>query len=136
MTADHKVLNEEQESKMHHKYAVVLQDLPIKWIQSYPCKTKSALETQRIQRKFLLPEENPRSIYTDNSLEFIKAGEEPNWNHERSTPHRFETNGIAERAVRRVKEGTSSVLGQYGLRESWWTEAMKCCCYLRMCKTY
>ena len=31
---------------------------------------------------------------------------------ETSTPHRSETNGIAERAVRRVKEGTSSVLLQ------------------------
>ena len=30
------------------------------------------------------------------------------WNHRTSTPHRSETNGIAERAVRRVKEGTLS----------------------------
>ena len=29
-------------------------------------------------------------------------------------------NGIAERAVRRVKEGTSAVLLQSGLNESWW----------------
>ena len=34
------------------------------------------------------------------------------WNHGTSTPHRSETNGIAERAVRRVKEGTSAVLLQ------------------------
>ena len=31
-----------------------------------------------------------------------------------------ETNGVAERAVRRVKEGTSAVLLQSGLDESWW----------------
>ena len=41
------------------------------------------------------------------------------WNHCTSTPHRSETNGIAERAVRRVKEGTSAVLLQSGLNESW-----------------
>ena len=35
------------------------------------------------------------------------------------TPHRSETNGIAERAVRRVKEGTSAVLLQSRLNESW-----------------
>ena len=35
-----------------------------------------------------------------------------------STPHRSETNGIAERAVRRVEEGTSAVLLQSGLNES------------------
>ena len=39
-----------------------------------------------------------------------------------STPHRSETSGIAERAVRRVKEGTSAVLLQSGLNESWWAE--------------
>ena len=39
--ADHKVLNEEQESRLHHRYSVVMQDLVTQWVQSYPCKTKS-----------------------------------------------------------------------------------------------
>ena len=60
----------------------------------------------------------PNVIYTDNSLEFGKACEELSWNHCTSTPHRSETNGIAERAVRRVKEGTSAVLLQSGLDEN------------------
>ena len=51
------------------------------------------------------PERKPKVIYTDNSLEFGKACEDLSWNHCTSTPHRSETNGIAERAVRRVKEG-------------------------------
>ena len=37
-------------------------------------------------------------------------------------PHESETNGIAARAVRRVKEGTSAVLLQSGLNESWWAD--------------
>ena len=40
-------------------------------------------------------------------------------------------NGIAERAVRRVKEGTSAVLLQSGLNESWWADSMECHTYLR-----
>ena len=52
-------------------------------------------------------------------------------NHCTSTPHRSETNGIAERAVRRVKEGTSAVLLQSGLNESWWADSMECYTYLR-----
>ena len=40
ITADYKVLNENQESILHHKYAVVVQDLATQWIQSYPGKTK------------------------------------------------------------------------------------------------
>ena len=48
-----------------------------------------------------------------------------------SRPHRSETNGIAERAVRRVKEGTSAVLLQSGLDDKWWADSMECYCYLR-----
>ena len=70
-------------------------------------------------------------IYTDNSLEFGKVCEDLSWNHCTSTPHRSETNGIAERAVRRVKEGTSAVLLQSGLNECWWADSLECCTYLR-----
>ena len=31
----------------------------------------------------------------------------------------------------RVKEGTSAVLLQSGLNESWWADSMECCAYLR-----
>ena len=55
--------------------------------------------------KFLEPTRKPKVIYTDNSLEFGKSCEELSWTHCESTPHRSETHGIAEIAVRRVKEG-------------------------------
>ena len=77
------------------------------------------------------PDRKPKVIYTDNSLEFGKACEDLSWNHCTSTPHRSETNGIAERAVRKVKEGTSAVLLQSGLNESWWADSMECYTYLR-----
>ena len=48
-----------------------------------------------------------------------------------ATPHRSETNGNAERVVRRVKEGTSAVLLQSGLNESWWADSMECYTHLR-----
>ena len=67
--------------------------------------------------KFLEPTGKPKVIYTDKSLEFGKACEDLSWNHCTSTPHRSQTNGVAERAVRRVKEGTSAVLLQSGLNE-------------------
>ena len=73
----------------------------------------------------------PKVIYADNSLELDKACEDLFWNHCTSTPHRSETNGIAARAIRRVKEGTSVVLLQSGLDESWWADSLKCYCYLR-----
>ena len=65
-----------------------------------------------------------KSFKLTNSLEFGKACEDLSWSHCTSTPHRSETNGIADRAVRRVKEGTSAVLLQSGLNESWWADSM------------
>ena len=82
-------------------------------------------------KKFLEPDRKPKVIYTDNSLEFGKSCEELSWNHCTSTPHRSETSGIAERAVRRVKEGTCAVLLQSGLNENWWADSMECYTYLR-----
>ena len=99
ISADHKVLSENCESRNNHRYSVVVQDLATQWIQSYPCKTKTSQETQRTLQKFLEPDRKPKVIYTDNSLEFGKACEDLSWNHCTSTPHRSETNGIAERAL-------------------------------------
>ena len=86
---------------------------------------------EKLAKKFLEPKRKPKVIFTDNSMEFGKACEDLFWNHCTSTPHRSETNGIAERAVRRVKEGTSAVLLQSGLNESWWADSMECYTYLR-----
>ena len=81
ITADHKVLSDNCESRNNHRYAVVVQDLATQWIQAYPCKTKTSLETQRSLQKFLEPDRKPKVIYTDNSLEFGKACEDLSWNH-------------------------------------------------------
>ena len=109
------------------------------WCRTWPpngsrhirAKTKTSQETQRSLQKFLEPERKPKVIYADNSLEFGKACEDLSWNHCTSTPHRSETNGTAERAVRRVKEGTSATLLQSRLDEKWWADPMECCTYLR-----
>ena len=128
-TADHKVLNEEGEPRNNHQYAVV-QDLASQWSRSYPCPTKISQWTEKSSRKFLEPTERPKVVYTNNPFDFGKSCEELSWNHRTSTPHRSETNGFAERAVRRVKEGTSAVLLQSDLDEEWWADSMECCCYL------
>ena len=101
ITADHKVLSVNCESRNNHRYAVVVQDLATQWIQAYPCKTKTSQETQRSLQKFLEPDRNPKVIYTDTFMEFGEACEDLSWNHCTSTPHRSETNGINERAARR-----------------------------------
>ena len=108
----------------------MVQDLATQWIQSYPYKTKSPHETEKLST-FLEPSHRPKVVYTDNSMEFGRACEDLSWNHRTSAPHPSETNGIAERAVRRVKEGTSAVLLQSGLDARWWSDSMQCYTYLR-----
>ena len=115
ITADHKVLSHGARLDYH-------------WIQSYPCKTKTSQETQKSLQKFLEPNRKPKVSYTHNLARLVKISPGINCT---STPHKSETNGIAERAVRRVKEGTSAVLLQSGLNESWWADSMECYTYLR-----
>ena len=131
ITADHKVLSEEGESRNNHRYAVVVQDPATQWIQSYPCKTNTFQETEKSLRKFLEPSEKPKVIYTDSSLEVGKSCEDLSWNHRTSIPHRSEMNGIAGRAVRRIEEGTSAVLLQSGSCQKWWADSMACYCCQR-----
>ena len=109
------------------------------WCGTLPPKRSSRIRAK--QKLFRKPREacksswsqigSLKSFYTGNSLEFGKACEDLSWNHCTSTPHRSETNGIAERAVRGVKEGTSAVLLQSGPNESWWADSMECSTCLR-----
>ena len=122
ITADHKVLSDNCECRNNHRYAVVVQDLATQWIQAYPCKTKTSEETQRSLQKFLEPGGEPGSLTLTIPRNLAKPVKVFSWNHCTSTPHRTETNGIDERAVRRVKEGTSAVLLQSGLDEHWWED--------------
>ena len=41
ITADHRILSKESESRNNHLHAVVVQDLATQWLQSYPFKTKT-----------------------------------------------------------------------------------------------
>ena len=61
ITADHKVLSDNCESRNNHRYAVVVQDLATQWIQGVSVQNKTSQETQRSLQKFLEPERKPKS---------------------------------------------------------------------------
>ena len=111
----------------------------LSWCRTWPPNGSSRIRAkQKLLRKHKgacksswSPMGSLKSFTLTISLEFVNACEDHSWNHCTSTPHTSETNGIAERAVRRVKEGTSAVLLQSGLNESWWADSMECHTYLR-----
>ena len=116
ITADRKVHEEECESRDNLQYAVVVQDLAtvnlIRVKQNLKMRRKEAYYNYWSQRRNhksfimtiplnLAKSQAPTVVCSDNSMELGKACEDLSWNHRTSTTHRSETNGIAERAVRR-----------------------------------
>ena len=51
ISADHKILSEESESRNNHRYAIVVQDLATEWIQFFPGKTESSQDIQNEETK-------------------------------------------------------------------------------------
>ena len=76
--------------------------------------------------EFLEPTRKPKVIHTDNSVEFgqILLKNYPGIIVRQRHTDRKQME-FAERAVRRVKEGTSVVLLQSGLDKEWWADSME-----------
>ena len=112
ITADHKVQSDNCESRNNHRYAVVVQDLTTQWIQACPYKNKNHKKPKEACKSSWSQQGSQRSFTLTipwNSAKLVKIipGIIARLHH---TDQR--QNRIAERAVRRVKEGTSAVLLQ------------------------
>ena len=59
-------------SRNNQRYAIAVHDWPPNGIKLKKRKRKTSQETAGNLRTFLEPEENPKVVYTDNSLEFGK----------------------------------------------------------------
>ena len=94
---------------LQHRYAVMVYDFLLFRIQSDPTEKQMLAIRRRACSRSCFPIADPSEICTDSSMEFMRACKDFSWKHDTSTPYRSETNWIAERAVRRVKEGTASV---------------------------
>ena len=101
ITADHKILTVENESRCGCRKTQIVQDDLTNWIQSYPMKNKRNTGNDVVFPK-ISSSVTEDIISTDNSKEFMQARQDLQWNHDTITPHRSETNGVAERAVRRL----------------------------------
>ena len=68
-------------------------------------------------------------LYTDGAEEYRKAADFLRWAHHSTPPYEHESNAVAERQVRRVKEGTRAILMQAGLPPSMWAHAARHFCF-------
>ena len=132
ITADHAILNEGSKSaEEENLVACIIQDAYTGIIGAYPCPTKSAVETTKSFQRYLGPDVKAKHVYTDNLKEFQCSLADLAVSHDTCTPYTPATNGIAERAVRRVKEGTSACLVQSGLADGWCHNSVQCFCFPR-----
>ena len=107
ITLDHAIINEYDKHRDHDTKAVLCHDRATRWQQAFPAPTKCAEQTGMDLQRFMGPAVKPKYIYTDGSHEFDKAARDIGWLHDSSTPYGPQNNGVAERAVRRCKEGTA-----------------------------
>ena len=120
-------MGKDEASRIGKTASLTINDRCTNWTQSFASKHKDAEETKHGFKRFLGPQQLPEHVYTDGSKEFENACKDLGYLHDVSTPHAPETNGIIERANRRIIEGTSCALSQSGLTTEWWEEAQDCC---------
>lgn len=110
---------------------MVIQDRFTKWLDNYPSIGKTGKEIHAAFQDFVSSGDVVEEIYSDGSGELESAAKKINWRHNQATPNRPQTNGVAERAVRRVLDGTRTYLFESGLSHDWWREASRFYCFLR-----
>ena len=126
VTADHLIAHSEKSMGMTGEQdALVVKDRGTGWLECFPLATKSADDAYLAIQDLRGPKGYIHYLYTDNSRELIKAAQDLGIPHGTSTPGRPQTNGVAERAVRSVVEGTRTCLEHAGFPPSFWPLACR-----------
>ena len=106
-------------------------DRATKWIAVYPKSSKSAKHTIEAMKHFAGSKDRVSSFYCDKAPELITAARACQWRLSTATTGMPQTNGVAERSVRTVKEGSSCGIVQSRYSTKWWPDAGEHFCFSR-----
>ena len=110
VAADHLIAQDiGDESIMGEKVGLVVFDRATTWLDCFPLLSKNATDAAVALAEFIR-KARMQSFFSDKSPELLKIAREEGWRHPKSTPGKPDTNGVAERAVRKVCEGTRTAL--------------------------
>ncbi len=128
-TADHIVAYSERSMGVTgHQAAVVFGDRATGYFEGFPLIGKTTPDTSHALRCFA-GSNTLKRVWTDNSPELIATMIEAKVVHDLSTQGQPQSNGRAERLVRRTMDGTKTLLLQAGLPGAFWPYAMKAYCF-------
>eukprot|EP00971_Amphidinium_carterae_P140703 2788424-Amphidinium_carterae.1 len=107
VTVDHAIAQSKMDHGIDNEVAmVVILDVYTGWLQCYPVMTKDADEVCNALRDICGPQLVIKTMYSDNAPELVQAAYEKAWVHERALPGISRNNGLVERMVRHIQEGT------------------------------
>ena len=104
--------------------ALVGNDRSGSFLMAYPRGSRTTETNIQSFKHFVGPKDKVGTCYTDNAPELKAACLALGWRNPTSTPGVHETNGLAERVNRKVRDGTRASLKQAGLIPSWWVTAI------------
>ena len=109
---------------------VVVDRAKPEYIDCFPLMSRHSSDAYGALREFY-GDVVPKRLYTDNAPELIRACKDLRYPHDKSTPHRHQSNAFCERSVRAVVEGARSLLEQAGLATCFWPFAVRFWCFMR-----
>ena len=86
---------------------------------AYPARNKPADEI-KVAAQDLVGSDEVKLWYSDGAPELHAVCREMGIRHDKSDPHRSETNGVIETTNRTVLDGTRTILFQSGMRYKYW----------------
>jgi len=130
ITGDHIVTIDKMDRSIDGKRdAVVIYDVATLYLDCFPTGSRSAEETLQALNHFIGPKEKVTMFYSDAARELNSAAKTLGICNSQSTPGRPESNGLAESKVRKVLQGTRTIMEHAGLDPSYWSYACKHFCF-------